>query len=398
MPSTRGKRANGEGTLGQRKDGRWEGRLSYLDDTGRSRRLTVYGATQKEARTKLRAAQDRVEAGAPPKDASTTVGAYVEHWIGSALAASDRKDSTKELYAMLARKHLAAGTFGSRPLGVRPSEIEALLATKRAEGLSASTVRTIYSVLRTVLDTAVRDGLVARNAAAAVRRPGIERKESKALTSEELAAVFRVLAEDRHAPLWLLLAGTGLRRGEALGLAWSDVDLDAGTVRVRHTLTRLVAGLVLTRPKTDRSRRTVVLPRQCVEALRALRARQVTERLAVGPAWSTDVGGLQCECCGAAGPLVFVTEIGTPLEPRNVLRRFVSLAERAGVTGVGIHTLRHTAATRLLELGEDTRIVSDILGHSSTAITADVYQHVEDRMRVRAASKLEGVLGAALSS
>jgi integrase len=142
----------------------------------------------------------------------------------------------------------------------------------------------------------------------------------------------------------------------------------------------------------------VRIPRQVCDALRAHRAPQVAERLATGPAWSTDAGGLACACCKTRPALVFATELGTPLEPRNVLRRFTTLAARAGLTGVGIHTLRHTAAARLLEMGEDTRVVSDILGHSSTAITADVYQHVEDRMRARAASKLEDVLGAALSS
>ena len=148
----------------------------------------------------------------------------------------------------------------------------------------------------------------------------------------------------------------------------------------RKALSRTSAGLDVTEPKTDRSRRSVPLPRQVVEALRQHKKRQAVERLAAGPAY-------------AERGLVFSTEMGTPLEPRNVLRRFVTLAGQAGIEGVGVHTMRHTAATRLLVAGVDTRVVADLLGHSSTAVTADIYQHVERALRRDAADRLEAVLG-----
>lgn len=375
------RRSNGEGSIFKRGDGRWCGSVSFVDQDGRKRRHAVYGRTQADVRAKLRDVRSRLDVGAPPKDSSVTLAAFVERWITTTLAASDRKQSTRDNYAVIARRHLAAAPLGGLPLErLRPTDVEALLMAKRRSGLSSSTVRLTFLVLRTVLDTAVRDQLLASNPAVAVRGPRVERQESRALTVAELHLLLDAVRGDRLAALWLLLAGTGLRRGEALALSWTDLDLDGGALRVRGTLSRTSAGLTITDPKTDRSRRTVPLPRQVVEALRAHKARQAAERLAAGPAY-------------AEHGLMFTTEIGTPLEPRNVLRRFVTLAGRVGIDGVGLHSLRHTAATRLLEAGTDTRVVADLLGHSSTAITADVYQHVEARLRRDAADRLEAVLG-----
>ena len=172
------RRANGEGSIFRRKDGTWSAELSYRDDYGALKRRMVYGRTQAEVRAKFRDACERIESGAPVKDASMTVAAWLEDWITKSLAASDRKQATKDLYATLARTHLVP-TVGTIPLArLRPSDVEALIVTKRHAGLSASTVRTIYTVLRGTLDVAVRDGLLRSNPAAAVKRPGVERKDA----------------------------------------------------------------------------------------------------------------------------------------------------------------------------------------------------------------------------
>ena len=175
------------------------------------------------------------------------------------------------------------------------------------------------------------------------------------------------------------MLATGLRRGEALALHWSDVDLDAALLRVRWTLSRTSQGLQLDEPKTDKSRRTVPLPRSAVETLRAHRRRQNDERRAAAGTWRDD-------------GLVFTTEIGTPLEPRNVLRRFELLAQRAGLAGVHLHTLRHSAASYLLAAGTHTQVVQEHLGHSSYAITADIYSHVGPAQQREAADRLDQAL------
>jgi integrase len=326
------KRANGEGSIFRRKDGTWSAELSYRDDYGTVKRRTVYGRTQAEVRAKFRDARERIESGAPVKDASVTVAAWLEDWSTKALAASDRKQATKDLYATIARTHLVP-TVGTIPLGrLRPSDVEALIVAKRDAGLSASTVRTIYSVLRAALDIAARDGLLRSNPAAAVKRPGVERRDARYLTATQAQSLLDAIRGDRLETLFRVMLATGLRRGEALGLHWSDVDLDAGLLRVRWTLSRTSKGLQLDEPKTDKSRRTVPLPRTTVEALRAHRTNQAEELLAAADAWQEQ-------------GLVFTTEVGTPLEPRNVLRRFELLAQRAGLGDVHLHTLRHSAAS-----------------------------------------------------
>ncbi|SDN40664.1 Phage integrase family protein [Geodermatophilus siccatus] len=176
------------------------------------------------------------------------------------------------------------------------------------------------------------------------------------------------------------MLATGMRRGEALAaLHWPDVDLDAGLLRVRWTRSRTSLGLQLDEPKTDKSRRTVPLPRSAIETLRAHRTRQLEEHRTAAGAWQEH-------------GLVFTTEIGTPLEPRNVLGRFEVLAERAGLRGVTLHTLRHFAASFLLAAASHTKVVQEHLGHSSYAITADIYGHVGLAQRREAADRLDQAL------
>ena len=373
------KRGNGEGSIFKRANGRWYSALTYRDDFGEVRRREVSGRTQAEVRAKLRELRERVEAGAPVKDASITMAAWLEDWTTKALPASDRKQATIDLYATIARSHLVP-KLGSLPLDrLRPSDVEALVLAKRRAGLSASSVRTIYAVLRAALDVAVRDGLIQRNPAALVKRPAVERKDAGYLSAQQAEALLEAVRGDRLEALYRAMLATGLRRGEALALHWSDVDLHAAVLRGRWTLSRTSQGLQLDQPKTDKSRRTVPLPRSAIEALRVHRIRQLEEQRTAAGAWQEH-------------GLVFTTEIGTPLEPRNVLRRFELLAERAGLRDVTLHTLRHSAASFLLAAGTHTKVVQEHLGHSSYAITADIYSHVGPAQQREAADRLDQAL------
>ena len=191
------KRGNGEGSIYRRSDGLWVGALSYLDKAGQRKRHVTYGKTQREVRDKLKAARERLDGGAPVRDARMTLAAYVEHWIATTLAASDRRGSTKELYAGLARTHLCPAPLGTLTLDrLRASDVEALVHRKREEGKATSTVRQIYTVLRTILDTAVRDELLARNPAVAVKRPAVERRDARYLTTDEITAFVATITED----------------------------------------------------------------------------------------------------------------------------------------------------------------------------------------------------------
>jgi integrase len=398
------KRANGEGNVRQRGNGRWEARLTYTDtETGQVKRLSFYGATAKAARAEMKKARERLDAGAPVKDASSTVGDWLAHWRATTLAVSDRKESTHTLYGLLSRRYLEPAPFGATPLDrLRPSDVEALILRLRAKtkpgrpdpdsdaepapvrSLSDSTIRSTYTVLRSALDGAVRDGLLARNPAAQVRRPGVERTEARHLDADDVTAVLRAAEKSRYHPALALIASTGLRKGEALALSWDAVDLDARVLRMAATISRVGGRLVITEPKTVRSRRTVPLNPAVVSMLRRHKASQTAERLRAANQWQ-DSG------------LVFTTELGVPVDPRNLLRVIEVAARTAKVDGVGVHTLRHSAAVAWLESGVHIKAIVDLLGHSSIAITGDVYGHTSDDAARAAIDGLAGRLGLVVS-
>ena len=395
-----GKRSNGEGNVYQRANGTWEARMSYIDpDTGGRRRASFYGKTARAARAEMKKARDRLDAGAPIKDANTTVGDWLAHWRATTLAVSDRKESTRALYTTLSRQHLEPAPFGVITLDkLRPSDVEALILRLRAKtkpgrpdpdsddeptplrALSDSTIRSTYTVLRAGLDGAVRDGLLARNPAAQVRRPGVERTEARHLDSDAVTAVLRAAESSRYHPALVLIASTGMRKGEALALAWDAVDLDAGVLRVAATISRIGGRLVITEPKTVRSRRAVPLHPAVLSMLRRHKARQAAERLRAANQWQNS-------------GLVFTTELGGPVDPRNLLRVIEVASRAAKVDGVGVHTLRHSAAVAWLESGVHIKAVADLLGHSSIAITGDVYGHTSDDTARAAVDVLAGRLG-----
>lgn len=384
-----GKRSNGEGTVRERSDGRYEARLTWTDlDTGKRRAKSFYGSTRKEATAKMKAGSARVDGGKPITDAKTPLAVWIEEWSATALENSDRKPATKSIYRMLARVHLSVPPLGAMPLGsIRPSHVEALTGRMRKAGSSDSTIRMTYTVLRSILDGAVRDKLIAENAAAAVKRPTATRRadgrdEARHMTPAQVRAVLGAAEGTRYAPVFSLIAATGLRRGEALALRWEDVNLDGGALAVTGTLGRAGGELVRTTPKSARSRRSLGLTPGIVSTLRKRRIAQLEAKMRAGSRWQ-ETG------------YVFTTEIGTPLEPRNVLRDFVAAVKRSGVDaeGVGLHTLRHSAATGMLDAGVPLHVVSRILGHSSVAITGDIYGHADDSRQREATDALGAALG-----
>ena len=390
--------ANGTGNIRKRPNGTWEARLSYVDGDGTLRRASVYGKTQREVRAKLKAARERTDAGSPATDDRMALGAWMARWRETTLAASDRKESTRSLYASLSRKHIEAGVIGPIPLAkLRPSDVEKLILTLRSatkpgkptedtpnpepvRELSDSTIRSIYTVLRLGLDGAVRDGLLARNPATSVQRPGVARKEAEHLDPEDVTQLLAAAESSRYHTALVLIATTGLRRGEALALQWSHVDLDAGALRVRDTVQRIDGKLSTGPVKTDRSRRTIPISEGMAAILRRHRVTQLEERMRAANQW-------------AETGLVFTTALGSVVEPRNLLRVVEAAAKRIGRDGVGAHTLRHSAATAWLEAGIHIKQVSDLLGHSSVAITGDVYGHGSDQSARAAVDGLSGALG-----
>jgi integrase len=305
-----------------------------------------------------------VEGGQPARDRRETVAAFTLHWIDTSLQASERKQNTKVMYAGVACTHILDSSIGRLTLDeLRPSHIEGWVVEHRRKGLAQSTIRSAYTILRAVLDTAVRDGALAANPASVVRRPRVTAKEAPHLTPARFAELLGAVEDSRYAPLFALLVHTGLRRGEALALHWSDVDLEKGLLRVRGTLARVQGRLLVAEPKTARSKRFVPISAPAQRLLRGIRASQAEEQRRAGPLWQ-ETG------------FVFTTDTGEPYDPRNALRALKVAATRIGLPHAGLHTLRHSAASVMLTHGVPLKVVSGILGHSAIAITGDVYGHV----------------------
>jgi integrase len=390
--------ANGEGSIYKRmrngKQAGYIGAVSYTDEVGMAKRHMAYGKTRREVAEKMKAVRTRLDNGVAVKDSRRTVADWLAHWRATTLAASDRKASTRELYGNLSRRHLETGDFGGIRLDrLKPSDVEALVLTMRAKtkpakvtgadpvrALSDATIRQVYTVLRAGLDGAVRDGLLAKNPAAAVKRPGVARKEARHVSAVDVTKLLLCAEGLRYRNVLMLVAGTGMRRGEALALRWSDVDLDGGVLTVRGTLGRVEGKLVISEPKPDRSRRSVPIAAPLVAMLREHRMTQEIEKQAAGDQWTDE-------------ELVFATEFGTAVDPRNVLRTIEIAAQKAGITAVGVHTLRHSAAVAWLESGVHIKAVADLLGHSSIAVTGDVYGHTSDTTARAAVDVLAERLG-----
>jgi integrase len=358
-------RANGEGSVYRRADGRYVAALSYADpDTGKRSRVVFYGKTSTEARRKLRDAKARLDQGSAVRDSAMTVAAWSAIWREAGLVASSRKETTKALSATLLRTHIEPSVMGRVALDkLRPSHIDGFVLELRAKGLAPSSVQRIYDVLRALLDDAVRDRLLASNPARVVKQPRRERTEARYLSADEVNRLLAAAEGTRLHPLLVLIASTGLRKGEALALRWADVDLVAGVLAVRGTLARVGGQLVVTSPKTAKSRRMLPLTPTMLAMLKSHRAAQAVERLAAANVW-------------AEGDFIFTTETGRPVDPRNALRAVTVAAAKAGLEGVAVHSLRHSAVVTLLQAGVNVRAVSDLMGHADSRVTLDVYAHL----------------------
>jgi integrase len=342
--------------------GGWLAQVKTVDPlTGR----TVTRRKRAKTRDGARDALDILLGSAPHRNAPGTVAEYLFDWTDRRLPNTALAQGTKDSYAQALRVVAAPAAGKLRMSELTPALAEqwlaAVAATKRRKDgkpLSPNTVRRIYASILKALDTAVADGLLETNPMRAVDRPKVIRPRVPVAGPEHTAAAIEATAHKRVGPLVVLIAYTGMRLGEALGLRWADVDLAAGTATIRRSA-----------PGTDRTKtgavRTVTLIPDAVEALRQVQARQRRERLAVGPGWSNPQG------------LVFTNATGGPVLPRNARHALKTALEGAGLeSGRPFHAFRHGLATRLLQQGIPMPVVSAIVGHASISTTVDVYGHV----------------------
>jgi integrase len=309
---------------------------------------------------------------------SVLLGEYLEDWLRDVVRLSVRP-KTFVSYRSVVRLHLVP-CLGQRPLvELRPADVQAFLNAKAASGLAPRTVAYLRNVLRQALGHAERTELVGRNVARLALPPRVPRREVHPLSPEQARVFLGAIAGDRFEALYLVALGCGLRQGEILGLRWSDLDLEAGTVRVRAALQRVEGRFALVEPKSSTSRRIVALPAIVHAGLLAHRERPALE----GPAR---------EVADGFADLVFTTTVGTPIDGISVTRRFQRILRRAGLPHQRFHDLRHACASLLLSQGVPARVVMETLGHSQISLTLNTYSHVIPALGRDAAERMDEVL------
>ena len=368
-------------------NGSWSIRLELEPgEDGERRILRRSGyATQREALAAIDEARGKVVRGVDPAR-KVTVREYLREWLAGKrdLRATTRRSYTQHVDDYLI-PHLGRVEIGQ----LRRAHVEAMFAEI---GLNPATAQRVRATLRSALSDAEREGLVLSNAARLARLESGKRPKVRPLEPTELGRLLDHLATDPLGVFYETVATTGLRRGEALGLRWSDVDLERGSLVVRQQLVQLGEGrhdcpycaaghkgMLFAAPKTASGEsRTVELDGQTVGLLLEHRLRQDAHRDQLGDAYA-DHG------------LVFAREDGSPLYGDEVTKRFGEMCDTAGVRRVRLHDLRHGRASLLLAAGADIAVVSKTLGHGSISITSDTYAHLLEgvgRAATEAASAL----------
>jgi integrase len=373
------KNGNGErGITRHKKSGLYMARYTVQTATG-PKRKTLYGKEREEVAEKLIEALSNRNKGLVFEADNLKLDEYLGRWLTDCVRDTVRP-TTFERYEQMVRLHIGPVLGKVKLKNLTSAHVRGLYRQKLDAGLSPRTVQYIHVTLHKALKQAIADGLIPRNATEAVRPPQVRREEMRPLTAEQVKVLFEAAKGDRLEALYILAVTAGLRQGELLGLKWDDIDLEAGTLQVRRTLTTAKGGPVLSAPKTKGSRRTVRLSKTGLEALRSHLERQLGEIDQVGGLWREN-------------GLIFASEIGEPLSRQLVTaHRFKPLLKRAGLPERRFHDLRHTCATLLLSKNVNPKVVSEMLGHASIAITLDTYSHVLPTMQESAAKAMEDAL------
>ena len=379
------RRANGEGNIRKRSDGRWEGRYTAGRDpaTGKAIYKNVLAKTQKECKEKLKRAIEKNAKVDTIRAEQYTVGQWMDVWFENCAKIKVRPSSHKT-YRGYIDNHIKPN-IGKIPLSKLSSldlqklykkllsggRVERIESKNQPKGLSPKTVRNINQVISSAMDFAIDQKLIATNPTDGCALPKLEHREMKTLPTEQLTSFLREAKESGVFELYYIELATGLRRGELLGLKWEDIDLERGTIQVRRQIARIDGEIVEAPLKTKNSYRVLSIGADAVEILKEQRKRTHSE-------------------------YVFPSPTGGPMSPDSVLHMLHRVLKRAGLPKIRFHDMRHTFATVALQNGVDIKTVSGMLGHYSAGFTLDTYAHVTTQAQRQAADTMANILSDAI--
>lgn len=370
------RRGHGEGSLYQRNDGRWAGVVTVgFTSEGKQKRKTVYGKTQAEALAKLDEVKRQITSGAF-NDKRLKVSDYLAQWLEH--KSRSIKPSTKSKYEYCVG-HIKRHIGGLQLAKVKPLHVQAMVSAV-ADDAGVPTANNCRRVLFNAFRQAVRWQVAVRNPAEAVDPLKEERRDMTLWTAEQAAKFLDCARSHRLYALFYVAMATGMRRGEILGLRWSDID--GNTISVRQTLVRAGKELVVSTPKTKTGERRIAVASDLLSVLAAQETLQEAERAQALDAW-TDSG------------LVFTNEIGEHLQPHAITRGLTTLAKKAEIPTLRFHDLRHLHASMCIRNGMDPKSLADRLGHARASFTLDTYTHLFQNGQTSSPLGLTKLLGTA---
>jgi len=375
------RRSNGEGNIRKRKDGRWEGRYTAGRDpvTGKQIFKNVLGKTQAEVKEKLQKALAQAGKIDFTKTGKYTVTMWMNEWFEN-VAKIKVRQSSHQTYRGYIDHHIAPN-IGNIPLEklttmdlqklyrklMTKGRVDRVEAKQQPKGLSAKTVRNINQVISSAMDFAVAQKIIPENPCKAVALPKVEHKEMQTIPAEQLQAFLQEAKATGIYEMYYIELATGLRRGELLGLKWSDIDWKNGIIKVRRQVARVDGQIVEAPLKTKNSYRAVTISQQAIEVLKQQKEKTNDQ-------------------------YVFPSPNGGPISPDSVNNMLKRVLTRAGIPKVRFHDLRHTFATIALQNGVDIKTVSGMLGHFSAGFTLDTYAHVTTAAQKEAADTMGQIL------
>ena len=373
------KRGQNEGSIYKREDGRWTAVLNLGYVGGKRKRKSFYGNTRKEVKEQLTAAMLAQEQGLFVPTERQTVQTFLLSWLDDVVKQKNRL-TTYYSYKEIVDYHLNPDLGHFQLAKLTPQEVQSLLNRKLESGLAPRMVQYIRAVLRIALGKALKWGLVPQNVARLVDTPRVPKYEPHFLDPEQSRRLLVVVQQHRLASLYTVVLALGLRKGEALGLRWEDVDFEKQQIIVRMNLQFIKGQFHMLETKSAKGYRVIALPDFALTSLREHQARQAVEREIAGEAWKEH-------------GLVYPTSLGTPYHASNINRIFNRLLITAGLQHLRVHDLRHTCASLLIAQGVHARVIMEVLGHTQISLTMNTYGHIFPRLKSDAADKLQKLLG-----
>lgn len=366
----------------KRADGttRWEVVVELPADpaTGKRRQATKTCATYKDAKEHRTKWLHEIYEGSAVEHSPVTIQEVMEYWLDTHARPRLRAKTVYDYEQIIRRYiHPALGRVKVQDLTTR--RVQQFYTQLLGVGCGAPTVRRIHLHLNQALKQAVTHGLVTRNVAALATQPKAQPREMQVWTAAEAQAFMAVAPGSRYGPLWQTELGTGMRRGEVLGVRWQDIDLDEGLLHVRQAVGSVKGRVEIKGLKTKGSRRTIPLAEPLIVALKQHKRTQNERRLMHADLWHDN-------------DLVFASDTGSPINPDNLSSDYRRLVQAAGVRRIRVHDLRHTYVSLALQAGVNIRVISELVGHSDIRITLGTYAHVMPEQRAESVQRISNIL------